>query len=671
MKEGGVAMIYAVVYEDEIRLWWDNRKGFQKGWNYKVTIDKSRCLFTPNVYYDFKNLEAGKEYLFTVELFNHEGKSVGKAETKAVKTLPLKAKKDVTKFPYNAIGDGVTDNTAAIQRAFDECGADEYVYFPLGIYVSGALRFGGDIKFRFDSGAKLCAAKAPQKTGIVLDADTLRTVVFDDEIKIWWDYRSECEKGCFYRVFVNGNFYAKTEKTHCSLKNLSPATTYLTHVDLVNANGEQILDLGVKEATTYALKRKIDVTKAPYCAVGDGKTVNTKALQKALDDCKENECVYLPAGVYLSGALDIKSDTELLLDENAVLQGTASECDYLPKRPSRFEGHETECYGSLLNVGKMDNQAGYTCKNVTIRGGKIYGGGDELRKNIIAVEAERILSSMHFEEDETPPVLYSSIIPGRTRGRLININNAQNVVIANLEAGNGPAWNIHIVYSDNVVTCGCKIFSCGISNGDGWDPDSSSNCTLFDTYFDTGDDCVAIKSGRNPEGNVVNIPCEHVRVFDCFSKGGHGIAIGSEMSGGVNDVKIWDCDVEESFAGLHFKSTRERGGYIKNVSVHNTKTAKIHLDTQMTSNNDGEANLIPPVLENFLFENVSISGIELYQDGRKDKASAVSACGYSDGYTIKNLKLKNILLKYRVMMPWHQFLFKEAENVEIENIICE
>lgn len=664
-------MIYAVVYEDEIRLWWDERKGFKKGCTYKVTIDDIRCVFTPNVYYDFKNLEAGTEYLFKVELFNCDGQAVGRAETKAVTTLPFKARKDVTKAPYFAVGDGVTDNTAAIQLAFNDCAADEYVYFPLGIYKSEAIQFRGDIKVRLDSGAKLCAAKRFEEAGCVLVENALHTIIFDDEIKLWWEYRSEKTKGRFYRVFVNGELYAQTEKTHCSLKNLTPATTYLLQVDLVNEQGERILDFASVEATTYALKRRIDVTKAPYNAVGDGKTVNTKALQNALDDCRENECVYLPAGTYLTGALDIKSNTELLLDEKAILQGTTCEKDYLPKRLSRFEGHEMECYGSLLNVGHLNRAAGYTTKNVVIRGGKIYGGGDELRRNIIAVEAERVLSAMHFEEDETPPVLYSRIIPGRTRGRLININNAQNVVIANTEVGNSPAWNIHIVYSDRVSTCGCKIFSQGVSNGDGWDPDSSSNCILFDTYFNTGDDCVAIKSGRNPEGNIVNIPCEHIRVFDCFSKGGHGIAIGSEMSGGVNDVKIWDCNVEESFAGLHFKSTRERGGYIKNVSVYNTKTAKIHLDTQMNCNNDGAANLTPPVLENFLFENVTISGIELYNCGRIDKADAVKACGYSGGYAIKNFKMKNITLKYRVMTPWHQFLFREVENVEMENIICE
>ena len=665
-------MIYAAIYEDELRLWWDKRKGFQEGCIYKVTIDGTRCAFTKNVYYDFKNLEAGREYLYTVELLDKEGNPIGKSESRAVKTLPYKARKDVTQPPYNAVGDGVTDNTEIIQRAFDECTAEEYVYFPLGVYVCGAVNFAGDIKIRFDSGAKLCPPKTSQNTECHLCENALRTVILDNEIKLWWDYCSERKAGCYYRVFLNGVLYQTTEKTHCSVKNLEPNTTYLFHVDLVNESGEQILDLGEKAGTTYATKRKIDVTQAPYGAVGDGKTLNTQALQKALDDCTANDCVYFPAGVYLSGALNVKSDTEILLHDDAVLQGSTSANDYLPKRPSRFEGHEMECYGSLLNVGNMDHTAGYTCKNVVIRGGKICGGGAELRKDIMSTEAERILSKMHFEKDETPPHLYVNVLPGRTRGRLINVNNAQNVVIANTEAGYGPAWNIHIVYSDNVVMCSSKIISHGIPNGDGWDPDSSSNCALFDMYFDTGDDCVAIKSGRNPDGNVINIPCEHIRVFDCFSKGGNGIAIGSEISGGINDVKIWDCNIEKSFHGIHFKSTRERGGYIKNVSVYNTKTTKIHIDTAMAQPDDGAANPIPPILENFHFENISVGGISYYTNsGRTNEEDAVKAGGYSDGYAVKNITLKDITLEYRVMTPWHQFLFKEAENVKIENIICE
>ena len=137
-------------------------------------------------------------------------------------------------------------------------------------------------------------------------------------------------------------------------------------------------------------------------------------------------------------------------------------------------------------------------------------------------------------------------IPGRMRPRLLNISNCHNVVISGLRLENGASWNVHMVYSDHIVTNNCRFYSEGVWNGDGWDPDSSSNCTIFDCIFCTEDDSVAIKSGKNPEGNMINRPCENIRIFDCKSEFGHGITIGSEMSGGIRNVKIWDCDLSRS-----------------------------------------------------------------------------------------------------------------------------
>lgn len=102
---------------------------------------------------------------------------------------------------------------------------------------------------------------------------------------------------------------------------------------------------------------------------------------------------------------------------------------------------------------------------------------------------------------------------------------------------------------------------------DGWDPDSSTNCTLFASEFHTGDDAVAIKSGKNPEGNEIGRPCAHIKVFDCRIGYGHGICIGSEMSGGVEDVQIWDCDFANSLYGIEIKATPKRGGYVRGVTV--------------------------------------------------------------------------------------------------------
>jgi polygalacturonase len=117
------------------------------------------------------------------------------------------------------------------------------------------------------------------------------------------------------------------------------------------------------------------------------------------------------------------------------------------------------------------------------------------------------------------------------------------------------------------VTHGVNIQSKGIDNGDGWDPDSSQNLLIFDTVFDTGDDCIAIKSGKNPEGNQINRPAKNIRLFDLAIRGGHGIAIGSEQSGGVENISFRDCQLTNTLYGLELKAQNDRGGYIRQSSI--------------------------------------------------------------------------------------------------------
>ncbi len=483
----------------------------------------------------------------------------------------------------------------------------------------------------------------------------IRSIIFEDTIKLFWEYSSLVTQGGYYLIDGAGK-QIKTDKTHADFFGLTPNTEYVFLVRLYTKDGILAQNIGDLTVRTINEKRKIDVSKAPYNAIGDGNFLNTQALQNAIDDCKTGECVFIPDGVFLTGAITLHSGVELRLSKGTILQGTENPSDYLPKVWSRFEGIEMECYASLINIGKLDYKKGYTTENVVVRGGSVCGGGEMLRKNMIS-QAEK-----DFAE---------SVLSVRRRGKLISVHNAQNVVISDVNAGNSPAWNIHIVYSDNVITCGGEIFSHGISNGDGWDPDSSTNCTLFDIDFDTGDDCVAIKSGKNPEGNIINRPCEHIRVFDCRSKGGNGIAIGSEMSGGISDIKIWDCDMQTSFAGINIKSTIERGGYIKDVEVCRCKTSKILFRNFMNGNNDGEASISIPRLENFIFEDITISGVETYTDNQRiDKANAIDVIGYQKN-KLKGLVLRNIRLLYRPMLPYHWINLEDVEDVEIENIICE
>lgn len=460
-----------------------------------------------------------------------------------------------------------------------------------------------------------------------------------------------------YQVYVNGELVATVEKTHYTVENLTPETEYSLKVVTVfeegnaaKVNATSVWDTPAileAAATTTKEKKRVDITKEPYCAVGDGVTMNTAVLQKAFDDCKPEEQIYFPAGVFMTAALRLHSNTEIYLEEGAVLKGTENPEDYLPRIHSRFEGYEMSCYSSLLNIGELDRNAGYTTENIVIRGkGTIESGGQPLGLKIMELET-------------------------RARPRLINISNCRNVWISGLTIKDGASWNVHMIYSDNILTNHCVFESLGTWNGDGWDPDSSTNCTIFDCVFHTDDDGVAIKSGKNPEGNIINRPTKHVRIFDCISLSGNGIAVGSEMSGGVADVKVWDCDFIKSRWGIQVKGTKKRGGYVTDVHARDCKTSKILYHTVLY-NDDGVGSEVPPVFANVSFKNILVDGIHAKEFDLMGsyELPAVKLFGFDEpGYYLKNVELSDITILNHAGDDRNQVFVKNCENVTMNNII--
>lgn len=494
--------------------------------------------------------------------------------------------------------------------------------------------------------------------------ENIKTLSLSDEIIVYWDKPFDALKDTKYEVTALGKTIC-VDKTHANIQNLEPDTEYTIVVKVCGFEAEYAVT-----AKTRVKRLVKDVTA--YGVKGDNKTLNTKELQKVLDSVNENEMIYFPKGIYLTGALKLHSDMEIYLDKGAVLQGTEEINDYLPKIKSRFEGYEMECFQSLLNLGDLDHDAGYNCENVLIYGeGEIYGGGKNLAKSIAKSETERLkdyIASLgdRIKEYEKPETLAS-----RARGRLINMSNCKNVWIHGLTLGMAPSWNLHFIYSDSIFTDSCTLKSEGIWNGDGWDPDSSTNSTIFNCAFYTEDDSVAIKSGKNPEGNIINRPTKNIRVFDCVTHFGHGICMGSEMSGGIEGVKIWDCEVGPTWSGIEIKATKKRGGYVRNIEVMDVTASHIQMHS-VGYNDDGIGAKVPPVFENCKFKRLHLLNRFLDNNAGRNEwhdCPSIDLQGFDvPGHEVNNVSFEDIEIENSNDSLIGSIHMKYCKNISFNNI---
>ena len=476
-----------------------------------------------------------------------------------------------------------------------------------------------------------------------------------DSATLWWDQPEASPAGLRYTLRLNGAQVYTGDRTHCTAEGLAPDTSY--HAVLYA--GEEPLDSA--QVHTGARRRRLNVLD--YGAVGDGAAMDTAALQRAIDACGPGDEVYLPAGVFLSGGLRLHSHMAMYLDEGAVLQGSQQPQDYLPRQWSRFEGIEQECYQSLLNLGELDHSAGPNCCDVMLYGkGTINGGGQTLGLRIIDEEQARLRAARPDLDEALKDCENEHTIAGRARGRLISLCNCEHVRITGLHLGNGASWNVHMIYSRDIVTDHCEFRSEGVWNGDGWDPDSSEDCTLFACRFFTGDDSVAVKSGKNPEGNRINRPTRRVRVFDCVSECGLGIAIGSEISGGVEDVRIWHCDLARSLSGLQIKGTRKRGGYVRNVLVRDCTLCRF-IVRAVSYNDDGEGSPVPPVFAGCRCERVHLTGwAHEYWEKEDHSLPGIDLCGFDQpGYEARDMLFRDCTLGGEGIVR-----MQHCENIRVE-----
>ena len=288
-----------------------------------------------------------------------------------------------------------------------------------------------------------------------------------------------------------------------------------------------------------------------YGAKGDSTTLNTKAIQQAIEQCssKGGGTVVVPKGIYISGAIFLKKGVNLLVEKGGVLKGSVNQDDY-PQIPTRWEGEEKVFTSAFINAIDLDG--------VEISGeGMIDGSGDV------------------WTARGRQPLPQGAPRPVRLgRPRLICFQNCKNATIANLNLHNQAVWCLHVLYSSKVLVKDLKITADhNIPSSDGIDIDSSTDVRVPGCDIDVNDDCISIKSGKDEDGLKVNRPCENVLIEKCrFGYGHGGVAMGSETSGGIRNVEVRDCVAEASnWAPIRFKSQPSRGGVVENITYRNIK----------------------------------------------------------------------------------------------------
>jgi len=276
-------------------------------------------------------------------------------------------------------------------------------------------------------------------------------------------------------------------------------------------------------------------------AVGDGQTLDSRAIQGVVDACAEQGggTVFLPAGQYLTGSLFLRNNITLQLDAGAVILGSENPEDY-PIIHSRWEGMHQDTYAPLIGGDHVQNIA------VTGRG-TIDGRG------AIWWKAKKEKTLVH------------------PRPRLISFSDCNNILVEGITAVNSPSWTVNPIHCQNVNIHAITIINPADSpNTDGINPDSCRLVRISDCYVSVGDDCITIKSGTEHEHPDRYAPCRDITITNCTLERGHGgVVIGSEMSGGVKNVVISNCVFIGTDRGIRIKSRRGRGGTIEDIRVSN------------------------------------------------------------------------------------------------------
>ncbi len=402
---------------------------------------------------------------------------------------------------------------------------------------------------------------------------------------------------------------------------------------------------------------------------GDSLANCLPAIAKAIDECNKagGGRVVIPRGTWLvKGPIHLKSKVNLHLEEGATVKFSTNPTDYLPLVLTRYEGIELMNYSPLIYA--------YQQKNIAVTGKGTFNGQADNNHWWNWVKAKRFgwKEGMPSQSDSANrPELSRMAAKGipvedrkfgkghYLRPSFLEVYDCENVLIEGITIRNTPFWILHPTLSKNVTIDGVTTISYG-PNNDGCDPESCDGVLIKNCLFNTGDDCIAIKSGRDEDGRRINVPAKNIIIEDCEMKDGHGgVVIGSETSGGVENIFARNCQMSSPNLdrAIRIKSNSFRGGvlknfYFKDIEVGEVRESVIRINMFYWDENGN----YPPTLDSVFIDHVTSQKSEyaINIEGRKDKPVSnifISNCDFN------NVEKDNVI--------------KEATNVKITNTIID
>jgi len=457
----------------------------------------------------------------------------------------------------------------------------------------------------------------------------------------------------------------------------------------------------------YSQSNKLPVVQVPvfkkdsfniikYGAKADGVTLNTRSINNAIVACnkKGGGVVVIPAGLWLTGPVELRSNVNLHLQKNALLQFT-KDLDQYPLVAGNWEG-----------VAQMRNQSPLSATNainIAITGfGIIDGNGDAWRMvkkdKLNETQWKKLLASGGVLSDDkktwypsegslkgsklnNPGVIspdksstFYNDIKDFLRPNLLVLTSCKKVLLEGVTFQNSPAWNLHPLMCENLTVRNVYAKNPWFAqNGDGIDVESCKNVLIENSTFDVGDDGICIKSGRDEAGRKRGMPTENLLVRNCTVYHAHGgFVIGSEMSGGAKNLYVENCTFIGTDIGLRFKTTRGRGGIVENIFINNITmkdvvAEAILFDMYYEAKDPvvlvGEKREAPkvvtlpvtdatPQFRNFYVSNIICNGAE----------KAVFIRGLPEMH-IQNIELKNMVIQAR-----HGIEMSEATGITFKNV---